>query len=66
MPKVVEVIYENGVFKPLKRVELPEGTKLLVYVEDFSEIDIISEKTKKIAGEVSGKKILEVLGEAWI
>ncbi|AIY89560.1 antitoxin family protein [Geoglobus acetivorans] len=66
MPKVIEVIYENGVFKPLGKLELPEGAKLLVFVEDFSEIDSISIRTKEIAGEASGKKILEVLGDVWM
>jgi len=30
MPKVIEVIYENGVFKPLEKVDFPEKTKLKI------------------------------------
>jgi predicted DNA-binding antitoxin AbrB/MazE fold protein len=66
MPKIIEVIYENGVFKPLERVDIPEGSKLKIVVEDFSEIDRIHEDIKKITGEISKEKILEVLDEAWI
>jgi len=66
MPKIIEVIYENGVFKPLENVNLPEGSKLKILVEDFSEIDRLHENVKKITGETSKEKILEVLGEAWI
>ncbi len=66
MPKVIEVIYENGVFKPLEKVDLPEGSKLKILVEDFSELDKIYEDVKKITGEISKEKILEVLDEAWI
>ena len=30
MPKVIEVIYENGVLKPLEKIELKEGEKLKI------------------------------------
>lgn len=66
MAKIIEVIYEKGVFKPLKKVDLPEGSKLVILLEDFSEIDKISEDVKKITGEVPKEKILEVLDEAWM
>ena len=66
MPKIIEVIYENGVFKPLERVDIPEGSKLKIVVKDFSEIDRIHENIKKITEEISKEKILEVLDEAWI
>ena len=56
MPKIIEVIYENGVFKPLERVDIPEGSKLKIVVEDFSEIDRIHEDIKKITREISKEK----------
>ena len=28
MRKIIEVVYENGVFKPLEKVDLKEKTKL--------------------------------------
>ena len=31
--KVIEVIYENGVFKPLEKVDLKEGEKLKIVVK---------------------------------
>lgn len=34
MPKIIEVIYENGVFKPLEKVNLPEKVKLKVKIEE--------------------------------
>ena len=64
--KTIEVVYENGVFKPVKKVDLPEGIKLTVLIENFNEIDEISNRVKNIAGEASKKKILEILGEAWV
>jgi len=28
MPKIIEAVYENGVFKPLEKVDLKEGEKV--------------------------------------
>jgi predicted DNA-binding antitoxin AbrB/MazE fold protein len=33
--KTIECIYEDGVFKPLEKVDLKEGTKLRLRVEKF-------------------------------
>jgi len=33
MTKVIEVVYEDGVFKPLERVDLKEGEKLIIRIE---------------------------------
>ncbi|MBI4690040.1 MAG: antitoxin family protein, partial [Nitrospirae bacterium] len=30
MPKTIEAIYENGVFKPLKKINLPEHKRLTI------------------------------------
>ena len=32
MPKVIEAIYENGVFKPLEKVELKNGERVRVEI----------------------------------
>ncbi len=34
MSKVIEVVYENGVFKPLKKVSLKEGEKLRIEIKE--------------------------------
>ena len=33
MGKVIEAIYENGVFKPLEKIDLPEKTKLRIKIK---------------------------------
>ncbi len=33
MPKVVEAVYENGVLKPLEKVNLKEGEKVRVEIK---------------------------------
>ena len=32
MPKIIEVIYENGVFKPLEKVDLKDKAKLKIAI----------------------------------
>lgn len=33
MPKVIEVVYENGVFKPLEKVDLKEGERVKIEIK---------------------------------
>ncbi len=35
MPKIIEAIYEDGVFKPLEKVELREGEKVKIIAGDL-------------------------------
>jgi len=55
MPKVIEVIYKNGVFKPLEKVDLKEGTKLRIEIKER-----MSEKTR---GLIRGCDIDSILEE---
>jgi len=51
MGKVIEAVYEDGVFKPLKKVDLPEKTKLRIRIEAVKPsgiLDIVKEFRKKI------------------
>jgi predicted DNA-binding antitoxin AbrB/MazE fold protein len=34
MGKIVEVVYENGVFKPLEKIKLKEGERLKINIVD--------------------------------
>jgi len=34
MQKTIEVVYEKGVFKPLEKVELKEGERMKVRIEE--------------------------------
>ena len=61
MPKVIEVIYEDGVFKPLKKVDLREGERLKVRIEKRKlNFEPIRLKTR-----ISVKKINELEDELW-
>ncbi|MEM4945848.1 MAG: antitoxin family protein [Archaeoglobaceae archaeon] len=34
MPKIIEAIYENGVFKPLEKVDLKNGERVTIKIDD--------------------------------
>ncbi len=34
MPRIIEAIYENGVFKPLQKVDLKEGERVKVEIKE--------------------------------
>jgi len=51
MGKVIEVVYVNGVFKPLQEVELKEGEKGKVIIGDLSRFAGIVKKPKEIREE---------------
>jgi predicted DNA-binding antitoxin AbrB/MazE fold protein len=46
MEKTIEVVYEGGVFKPLKKVELIEGEKMKIKIERGEIIEL----AKKFSG----------------
>jgi predicted DNA-binding antitoxin AbrB/MazE fold protein len=64
--KAIEVVYEMGIFKPTEKVNISEGAKFTVFLEDFTALDDVSSRAKRIVGEVSKKQISEILDEAWI
>ena len=66
MEKVIEAIYEKGVFKPLERVDLPEKTKLRIRIEAVKPsgiLDTAKEFRKKINLEEIKEDPLQVLLE---
>ena len=66
MAKIIEVMYENEVFKPLEKVDLPEKTKLRIRIEAVKPsgiLDIAKEFRKKINLEEIKEDPLQVLLE---
>ena len=37
MPKIIEAVYEKGVFKPLEKVDLREGERVKIILEERVE-----------------------------
>ena len=69
MSKVIDVVYENGVFKPLGKVNLPEKVKLKIKIEESGIVteDFLQELRKKLAKlpklEVDLRKLDEIYYE---
>ncbi len=57
MGKVIEAIYEKGVFKPLQSVELEEGAKVLIEIKE-GIADILEKFGRKVNEDVL-KEFLE-------
>lgn len=50
MPKTVEAIYENGVFKPVKKIRLGEHQRVSLNVFTEGEIDDMTKESLSIIG----------------
>ena len=64
MQKTIEVVYEDGVFKPLTPMEkeIPEGTKVKIEIKDFS---LLKGGLKKYKGILKAKVSSEELNELY-
>ncbi len=54
MQKTIEVVYKDGVFKPLEKVELEEGEKIKVEIKKLPE---------NLFGIFRGKDLAKLLEE---
>jgi predicted DNA-binding antitoxin AbrB/MazE fold protein len=65
MPKTIEAIYENGVFKPTKKVTIPEHSKIRLIISPEKEwakeikslLKKVHSRTKKFPSEEIEKDI---------
>ena len=70
MAREIEVIYENGVFRPLQPVELEEGRRLKLYIPYESSAlteEQLEEQTReihKVFGELTDGEWAEI-SQAW-
>ncbi|PUA32285.1 MAG: hypothetical protein B7O98_06375 [Zestosphaera tikiterensis] len=64
MSKVVEAIYEGGVFRPLEKVELKEGEKVKIVILAGGDFYDLVERLELEAKEDIDKVIDEVRGRA--
>ncbi len=62
MPKVIDVVYENGVFKPLEKVDLPEKMRLKVKIENID--DLLEEFCGLMESKITLKDVKKMACEA--
>ena len=62
MTQILEAIYENGVFRPLKRPELAEGQRVSLVVEPGAALspDEMLELAGKVFEGLSDEQIREI------
>ena len=48
MSRVIDAVFENGVFKPLEKVHVPEHRKLKIILENEAEAPV--KKRRSLAG----------------
>jgi len=65
MQKTIEVVYEKGVFKPLEKVDLEEGERMKVKIEERRGILEKYAGFIKLNRSVKLKEILELEDGAW-
>lgn len=61
MTKTVEAIYENGVFKPVKKVKLPEHKRVNLIISPTIEMPEDEEEIKKMV-ERQKRALLKIAG----
>lgn len=68
MPKVIDAVYENGVFKPLGDVEVKEHEKVAIKVVSLDEwqnrFNRIIAKIRKKAAQYSSEEIEQDISQA--
>ena len=60
MTMIVEAIYENGVLKPLRKINLREGERVIIRIERDT-LAIAREIRAKIRDRLHGKDLLRIL-----
>ncbi|MFN3420955.1 MAG: antitoxin family protein [Armatimonadota bacterium] len=50
MPKVITAVYEQGVFKPLEPVDLPEGKQVQVFIPEPTPEEILQTAARVYEG----------------
>ena len=68
MPKVIDAVYENGVFKPLGDVEVKEHEKVAIKIVSLDEwqnrFNRIIAKIRKKAARYSSEEIEQDIAQA--
>lgn len=66
MQQTIEVVYEKGVFKPLEKVEMKEGERIKVKVEERRGVLEKYAGFIKLNRTVKLREILELEDEVWL
>ena len=59
MGKVIEAVYENGVFKPLEKVDLKEGERVKIEIKKETILEKLRRYRVKVDEDVLGDFLKE-------
>ncbi len=59
MAKIIEAIYEKGVFKPLQRVDLKEGERVRIEIKKETLLEKLKGYHVKVDGDILEKFLRE-------
>ncbi len=61
MTKVVEAVYENGMLKPLEKLDLREGQRVKIRIIEEDPIQVAREIRMRLREKLQGKDLVEEL-----
>ncbi len=61
MAKVIEAVYENGVLKPLERLDLKEGQRVRIRIIEKDTIQVAREVRNRLRKSLKDKDLVEDL-----
>ena len=68
MSEIIEVIYEDGVLKPLKKLPFKDGEKLIVEIRKRDKKKLLDdlEGSIRLKKKIKLEKILELEDDLWL
>ncbi len=61
MSKVIEAVYENGVLKPMEKLDLKDGQRVRIVIVEKDFIQIAREIRIRLREKLRGKDLLKEL-----
>ena len=61
MTEVIEAVYENGVLKPLKKLSLREGQRVMIRIIEKDPIQVAREIRASLKERLEGKDLVKEL-----
>ena len=68
MSEIIEVIYEDGVLKPLKKLPFKDGEKLIIEIRKRDKKKLLDELegSIRLKKKIKLEKILELEDDLWL
>lgn len=61
MAEIVEAVYENGVLRPLRKLDLKEGQRVRIRIIEKDPIQVAREVRSRLREKLRGRDLVEEL-----